>query len=71
MDIKTKALKVIEGYSLLCEHLPTTQKIDAFTFFYKMAHVGLGHCQNPHEDWRAELEETYQKMVDEQIIDKE
>jgi len=47
IDIKTKALRTIEGICLLDEK-PENAK------FYKIAHVALGHCGNPHEDWVKE-----------------
>lgn len=62
-DIKAKALYTIEGMILGVE--PENKMLNAC---YKFAHVALGHCENPHNEWLKELEETYSKLKDDNII---
>jgi len=63
LNRKDKALLVIEGMIL------ATEPGDEFSgAIYKFAHVGLGDCRNPHEDWVKELEKTYRKLVKHRII---
>ncbi len=61
IDIKTKALRTIEGICLLDEK-PENAK------FYKIAHIALGHCGNPHEDWVKELDVVYKSLKRHKII---
>ena len=61
--IRVKALKTIEGMILATE--PTNEMLRAC---YRFTHVALGACENPHQDWANELEQTYQKLVKEGVI---
>lgn len=65
MDIKTKSLIVIEGMLLAVDGTDDDEFLGAC---YKFAHVGLGYCRNSHDDWVKEMEETYQKLIDNGII---
>jgi len=59
MDIKYKALVAIEG--LMFDDIEMTCE-DKLARIYKFAHVALGTCQNPHEDWVRELDETLEAL---------
>jgi len=59
--LKTKALEVIEGICLLDEK-------DVCKPFYRVAHVALGRCGNPHEDWRKELDKLHRHLVKDGVI---
>jgi len=61
MDIKTKALRTIEGICLLDEKPENGN-------FYRIAHVALGTCENPHEDWVKFLNNTYRNLKRNHII---
>ncbi len=61
VDIKTKALRVIEGICLLNESAEEEP-------FYKIAHVALGTCENLHKDWRKELEKEYKHLKRHKVI---
>jgi len=59
--------RTLKGRALLCiDHIlselgdedPLLLKV------YRMAHCATVTCQNPHEDWIKEINETYQKLVD-------
>ena len=65
MDLKTKALLVIEGMLLAVEE---TEEDGFLGACYKFAHIGLGDCSAPHANWYKEMEETYQKLIDNGII---
>lgn len=52
LDIKTKALLVIEALELM------QNKQDSI--YYRMAHVGLGQCGNSHKEWARELDGYYE-----------
>jgi hypothetical protein len=61
ISIRLKALMVIEGLSLLaCEN-----KDDPI---YRFAHVAIGDCNNPHGDWREELNRTWRELIEKGII---
>lgn len=57
--LKTKALEVIEGLCLLNEKDEP---------FYRIAHVALGSCGNPHKDWREELDKEYKQLIKDGVI---
>lgn len=54
---KNKALMVIDGLLLLIE--PEDKLLGAI---YRIAHAGLGHCPNPHEDWVKEIDDTFNAL---------
>ena len=65
MDIRTKALATIEG--LTCgEFKPYSNIVEAC---YRFSHIALGECENPHKDWVAELDKTFQRLIDNKIIE--
>jgi len=62
-SLRDKALEVIEY--LTCDDdfaLSDSRECKLLTKIYTYAHVARGHCENPHEDWRKELEETWQAL---------
>jgi len=59
--LKTKALEAIEGICMLDER-------DQDNPFYKIAHVALGVCENPHEDWQSELDAVHERLVKNGVI---
>jgi len=63
MNIKDKALAVIEGLTL--EAIPTKELVE---LCYKFAHIARGRC--PHEDWVQELDEVYKALVKNRVIDE-
>jgi len=65
MDIKTKALATIEG--LTCgDFKPYSDILEAC---YRFSHIALGECENRHKDWLAQLDKTYQRLIDGKIIE--
>ena len=65
MNIKDKALLVIEG--LACEDMtmPPGKKL---SMIYKFAHIAGGQCNNPHESWVKFLDDTYKALKKHGII---
>jgi len=61
VDIKTKALEAIEGLCSLDEN-------SRDVVIYKIAHVALGKCENPHDDWREELDRLHKLLVKNKVI---
>lgn len=68
-DIKVaqRALNVIHGLCLAEQDLVMTdhQKLE---LIYKYSHVGIGSCENPHEDWQKELVKDEKALVKMGII---
>jgi hypothetical protein len=65
-DLQLKALQVIEA--LTTDDFVINEKL--IDEIYKIAHVALGHCTNPHEDWKEELLDTHTKMVERGVISR-
>ncbi len=64
MDLKDKALEVIE--ELTCNDdfgaPDASPEKKLLTKIYCFVHVARGHCENPHEDWVAELEKYHKHL---------
>jgi len=63
-DIKLKALKVIEGLTILYEDGRKTHK-DAENILeeiYQYSHIALGSCKNKHENWIKQMEDMYKAL---------
>ena len=58
-SLRYKALYVIE----VLAGGDFDQNETGLSAIYKFAHVALGTCPNPHDDWREELEETYRGFI--------
>jgi len=58
VDLRYKALLVIESLTI-GDFEPNNEVLEAC---YKFAHVARGNCYNPHEDWKQELCELYEKL---------
>jgi len=63
-DLKLKALKVIEGLTMVYEDGRKTRE-DAqniLNSIYKYSHVAYGHCENPHKGWVDDLEKMEKSL---------
>lgn len=61
----TRALLIIEGLTYLG---PDNELIGNI---YSVAHVATGHCENPHEDWLADMDKYEADLKELQTIDVE
>lgn len=52
LDVREKALLVIE-------HMAAN---DELWDYFKFAHITLGDCSNPHNDWVRKLNKTYNEL---------
>ena len=59
-EVADRALRVIEG--LTFEDVRGTPE-EKMAKIYTYAHVGNGHCENPHEEWRKDLEGAEEALV--------
>ena len=57
-----KGLTLLETISL--EYGGTDREMNP-EMVYKVSHVLLGNCENPHNDWREEIEQLYKVAVGE------
>ena len=70
-ELAVKALELIEDISgtLSCD---TSDKIlvdrKDLENIFSYAHVALGRCSNPHEDWKTDLIKTHKEVKDQNII---
>ncbi len=48
-----RVLLLIDAF---CAEHETQDKDCPFGTLYKLAHAGLGHCRNPHDDWIDEID---------------
>lgn len=60
-----RALRVIEGLTFPDITNDPKEKLEEI---YKYAHIGVGDCENPHEDWCEELLEAEEALVKMGII---
>ena len=65
MDIKTKALLVIEGLTSEGISMPPEKMLGEI---YRFAHIARGECGNPHEGWAEELTEAYTALKKHGVI---
>ena len=66
LEIALRALRVIEG--LTFEDIATLPK-KKVEEIYMYAHIGGGHCGNPHPDWRRTLAEAEEALIKAGVID--
>ena len=64
MDIKIKALKVIE---MMCLHAEGDAILEDI---YAYAHVALGGCVVEHKNWAEELEAAYKLLCEDEHPNK-
>ena len=50
-----RILKTIEGITFEDFAISPEKKVE---MIYRFAHIGVGSCQNKHEDWIKECEQT-------------
>ena len=67
-NLEHRALRVIEGLTFPDITGDCRKKLDQI---YRFAHIGMGDCENLHEDWCEELLETEKGLVGIGIISKE
>jgi hypothetical protein len=63
-DIKLKALKTIEGLTMLYQDGKRSLK-DAERILdeiYRYSHIANEHCENPHKNWMKELNDMYKAL---------
>ncbi len=63
-SLHEKALMTIE--ELTCNDdfsMKETPECKLLCAIYRYAHIGLGRCQNPHEEWARELDQVYEKIA--------
>jgi len=60
-----RALLIIDGLCL--EEMDTDTKLIAQ--IYKVAHVALGKCENPHEYWLDEIDQLQETLKEANIVD--
>jgi len=65
MNRAEKALRVIEDICLLKMGMCKTDAEKVFADIYMHAHVGLGTCKNPHQNWVDRLNKAYESRKDE------
>jgi len=72
--LERKALAVIEALASddCCQELELSKPNDLLTqkllSIYEYAHIALGDCRNPHDDWRAKLLKAYKYLKRHKII---
>ncbi len=57
--------RTLKGRALLTiDHILTNigSEDEVLSKLYRIAHCATGVCQNPHEDWVRELNETYKSL---------
>lgn len=65
-DIQEMALEIIEAMSEMEGYSMRGNKFA--NQIYRIAHVALGHCENPHHDWLDELKKTHAELRANRII---
>jgi len=60
MNIKDKALRVIEEITCNAEGKLTEKQADGI---YRFSHIAVGRCLNKHLDWVKDLEMVYKSMI--------
>lgn len=66
LETAVRALHVIEGLTFEDITRLPKEKIDEI---YGYAHIGLGHCENPHPDWCKQLAKAEEALIKAGIID--
>jgi len=58
--------RTLKGKALLCiDHILSNIESEdpLLGKLYRIAHCAIGVCENPHEDWIKEVNETYESFV--------
>lgn len=58
--IAAQALRVIEGLTFEDIIGEPEKKLEEI---YKFAHIANGHCENPHPEWRRQLQDAENALV--------
>lgn len=67
-EIADRALRVIEGLTFEDIAMDPMKKLEEI---YTYAHIGVGRCKNPHLDWREQLVEAEQALIEMGIMGPE
>ena len=60
-----RILKTIEGITFEDFAISSEKKVE---MIYRFAHIGVGSCQNKHEDWLKECRQVEKSLIKMGII---